>query len=98
MQLVPEKCQRIAKQIKNVIRKKCIPLLTFQQLVGRLQHASSFGILGGKGLLSPKNYYYHSGPQNNPSRLENIGTASVSFPHASQTSCHGLSKLHHHHH
>ena len=47
------KCTRMVKQIKSITRRKrSVSLLEFQQLAGRLQHAS-FGIPGGKGLFSP---------------------------------------------
>ena len=52
IQLMPGKCDKILEQIKSVLKMKYVPLLTFQELAGKLQHAS-FGIPGGKGLFSP---------------------------------------------
>ena len=52
IQLMPDKCIKIAKLIKKVCKMKFCPLQRFQELAGKLQHAS-FGIPGGKGLFSP---------------------------------------------
>lgn len=52
IQLTPEKCQKILEQMKEVIRSTTVPLITFQEVAGKLQHAS-FGVPGGKGLFSP---------------------------------------------
>ena len=52
IQLMPEKCSKIVKLIKEISRRKTVPLLLFQELAGKLQHAS-FAIPGGKGLFSP---------------------------------------------
>lgn len=52
LQLLPEKCTIIAKLIKKLCKQQHCSLLKFQELAGKLQHAS-FGIPGGKGLFSP---------------------------------------------
>ena len=52
LQLMPEKCAKISKLIKKVCKQSHCPLQKFQELAGKLQHAS-FGIPGGKGLFSP---------------------------------------------
>ena len=52
MQLPPAKCDKINKLISKLLKAKQIPLKRFQELAGKLQHAS-LGIPGGTGLLSP---------------------------------------------
>ena len=52
IQLPPEKCTKILAKLKSVRRAKSIPLRAFQEITGKLQHAS-MGIPGGKGLFSP---------------------------------------------
>ena len=52
IQLMPDKCQKLEKLIRDVIKCRQVPLGTFQELAGKLQHAS-FAIPGGKGLFSP---------------------------------------------
>ena len=52
LQLPVPKCQKICTLIRKINKKKRISLKKFQQLAGKLQHAS-FGIPGGKGLFSP---------------------------------------------
>ena len=51
IQLPQDKCKRILKQIKKVLKYKAIPLKPFQEILGKLQHAS-FRIPGGSGLSS----------------------------------------------
>ena len=51
IQLPLEKCEKILRLIKKVRKYKVIPLKRFQELLGKLQHAS-FGIPGGAGLFS----------------------------------------------
>ncbi len=52
IQLPPDKCKKIAQLITEMRKSKSVPLQTFQELAGKLQHAS-FAIPGGKGLFSP---------------------------------------------
>ena len=52
LQLMQDKCKKICTLIKKVSSKKFCALQKFQELAGKLQHAS-FGIPGGKGLFSP---------------------------------------------
>ena len=52
LQLMPDKCEKICKLIKKVSSKQFCALQKFQELAGKLQHAS-FGIPGGKRLFSP---------------------------------------------
>ena len=52
LQLLPDKCAKIAKLIKKVCKMKFCPLKQFQDLASRLQHAS-FGIPGRRDLFSP---------------------------------------------
>ena len=52
IQLPPTKCDTIVANIKHTIRRQTISLQQFQELAGKLQHAS-YGIPGGKGLFSP---------------------------------------------
>ena len=52
IQLLPDKCTTMAKLIKKLCKQSHCTLHTFQELAGKLQHAS-FGIPGGKGLFSP---------------------------------------------
>lgn len=52
IQLMPDKVKAISKTIKKVIKSKQVTLLVYQQLAGKLQHAS-FAIPGGNGLFSP---------------------------------------------
>ena len=47
-----DKSKAIAALISATVKKKCIPLRKFQQLGGKLQHAS-FGIPGGRSLFTP---------------------------------------------
>ena len=46
-----KKSKDIAKLISNTLKKRCITLNKFQQLAGKLQHAS-FGIPGGRSLFT----------------------------------------------
>ena len=56
IQLMPDKCIKIAKLIKKCGKMKFCLLQQFQELAGKLQH-TLFGILGGKGsLFSPTIY------------------------------------------
>ena len=52
IQLPPEKCTKMARLIKRILKRKSTPLKRFQELTGKLQHAS-LGIPGGAGLFSP---------------------------------------------
>ena len=52
VQLPPAKCQKIIKLCRKVANMKYCKLQVFQELAGKLQHAS-FGVPGGKGLFSP---------------------------------------------
>ena len=52
IQLMPEKCKKISKQIKRICSFNRCPLRKFQEIAGKLQHAS-YGIPGGKGMFSP---------------------------------------------
>ena len=52
IQLMPDKVDKICKLIKRVCKAKTVPLQRYQELAGKLQHAS-FGVPGGKGLFSP---------------------------------------------
>ena len=52
IQLPPEKCHKIVRLIKKLTKQNYTSLRRFQELAGKLQHAS-FGIPGGKGLFSP---------------------------------------------
>ena len=52
MQLPPPKCDKIKKLINKLLKNNKIPLKRFQELAGKLQHAS-MGIPGGTGLFSP---------------------------------------------
>ena len=52
VQLPPDKCQKIVKLCRKVANMKACKLQVFQELAGKLQHAS-FGVPGGKGLFSP---------------------------------------------
>ena len=52
IQLPPPKCQKIIKLCRKVANMKSCKLQIFQELAGKLQHAS-FGVPGGKGLFSP---------------------------------------------
>ena len=52
VQLPPSKCQKIIKLCRKVANMKACKLQVFQELAGKLQHAS-FGVPGGKGLFSP---------------------------------------------
>ncbi len=52
VKLDESKCHKMTKMIKKFTKWKSVPLIKFQQLAGKLQHAS-FGIPGGKGLFSP---------------------------------------------
>ena len=52
LQLPKDKTEKIAQLTKKVLRSKAAPLKRFQELAGKLQHAS-FGIPGGKGMFSP---------------------------------------------
>lgn len=61
IQLPPKKCEKIAETIKHMIRKSGVPLNEFQKLAGKLGHAS-FGIVGGKALLSPLYNALHGDP------------------------------------
>ena len=50
--LTPNKCKALISLLRKVSKSQRCPLHTFQELAGKLQHAS-FGIPGGKGLFSP---------------------------------------------
>lgn len=50
---LPEnKCNKIVSDIKLMVNKRGVPLKDFQKVAGKLQHAS-FGVPGGRGLMSP---------------------------------------------
>lgn len=49
-----EKCTKIIQLIKRILKHKKCPLKRFQELLGKLKHAS-LGIPGGAGLFSPSN-------------------------------------------
>ena len=50
--LPASKVKKICRQLQQVLRKQQVCLGTFQELCGRLQHAS-FGTAEGTGLFSP---------------------------------------------
>ena len=50
--LPPEKCKKITNLIKRLLRKKRTSLQKFQEIAGKLQHAS-YGIPGGASLFTP---------------------------------------------
>ena len=52
IQLPESKVKKIVALIKQVLHSKATPLKRFQELAGKIQHAS-FGIPGGRGLFSP---------------------------------------------
>ena len=52
IQLPPTKCDKIVHLIKKMTKRTTSSRQRFQELAGKLQHAS-FGIPGGKGLFSP---------------------------------------------
>ena len=52
LQLMPDKCVKFSKLIKNICKQSYFPPQNFQELAGKLQHAC-FGIPGVKGLFSP---------------------------------------------
>ena len=52
IQLPSEKCDAICKLLRRIIKQKQVTKQKFQQIVGKLQHAS-FGIPGGKSLFTP---------------------------------------------
>ena len=52
IQLPGKKCTKLRALLKKLMRKKRVSLNKFQQLAGKLQHAS-YGIPGGRGLFSP---------------------------------------------
>jgi len=53
VQLMPDKVDKICKLInKQVCKAKTVSKLRYQELAGKIQHAS-FGVPGGKGLFSP---------------------------------------------
>ena len=52
IQLPPAICQKICNLIKKILKQDYCPLKRFQELAGKLQHAS-LGIPGGAGLFSP---------------------------------------------
>ena len=54
IQLPPDKYQNNYHLVRKVIKRQCVSLQKFQQLTGKLQPAS-FGIPGGKSLLTPLN-------------------------------------------
>ena len=54
IQLPKKKSIAIIKLTKHALKKQTIPLNTFQELAGKLQHAS-LGIPNGKGLFTPIN-------------------------------------------
>ena len=51
IQLMPDKCKKLVQLIRDVTKCRQVPLSIFQELAGKLQHAS-FAIPGGKGLFS----------------------------------------------
>ena len=55
MQLPPEKCDSIYQTIKKLLKKKATPLNTYQNIAGRLQHAS-LAIPGGGESLHANRY------------------------------------------
>ena len=52
IQLPPSKCEKITKLIKATQKMKACLLQTYQEITGKIQHAS-FAVPGGQGLLSP---------------------------------------------
>ena len=52
IQLPKEKCDQICSLLRRILRKPRISIKKFQQLTGKLQHAS-FGMPGGKSLFTP---------------------------------------------
>ena len=52
IQLPPSKSLKISKLIKRILQRATCPLKRFQELAGKLQHAS-LGLPGGAGLFSP---------------------------------------------
>ena len=52
LQLPPQKCENIVHLIKKMCKRTTSSRQRFQELAGKLQHAS-FGVPGGKGLFSP---------------------------------------------
>ena len=52
LQLMPDRCKRIAHLINKIVKLKYCNLKKFQELSGNLKHAS-FGITGGKGIFLP---------------------------------------------
>ena len=51
IQLPGKKCSKLRALLKTIMRKHRVSLNKFQQLAGKLQHAS-YGLPGGKGLFS----------------------------------------------
>lgn len=62
IQLPPKKCDKIADTIKTMVRKKGVLLNEFECIAGKLQHAT-FGVPGGRGLMSPIHRALHKRPQ-----------------------------------
>ena len=62
IQLPPEKCGKIARLIKRILKRKSTPLKRFQELTGKLNHASMI-IPGGAGLFSPLQMAMQGSPQ-----------------------------------
>lgn len=52
MELPEGKADAINKQIRSMLKHKKVPLKLFQQVAGKIQHAS-LGLPGGRGLFSP---------------------------------------------
>ena len=61
IQLPPSKCSKVATLIKQITRMKACPLRLYQEIAGKLQHAS-FAIPGGRGLLSQIHAALHGTP------------------------------------
>lgn len=62
IQLPLKKCEKIRLLIKHMVKQDKCTLKQYQQLAGKLQHAS-FGMPGGKGLFSPLQMAMLSDPE-----------------------------------
>ena len=87
LQLMPYKCVKISNLIKKLFKQSYCPLQKFQELAGKLQHAS-FGIPGGGAVLThtrgTKNRLQigqaHTVYQSNASILENPSPTPCAAP------------------
>ena len=59
IQLPQEKSTAIARLLRKTLKKQRVSIRKFQQLVGKLQHAS-FGIPGGRSLFTPFDMAMHT--------------------------------------